>query len=532
MAHWLAGATVALVLGLMVGAVAAHLMRSRHLHWSWAAVGLALVVLGRSAFGGLTGMLTVAALGATVRGRRWHREDLEAGADLAEIAARRHRPADALGTIARRLGELWTGRAPTGWGSTHINAGDSRRWFVGERLIIGREQGGRPVSIRLGDAAGGTRTLVVGASGSGKTVTQTWIAIRAVGRGMGAIVIAPKHDRHMRDHLRAAAAAAGRPFIEWTPRGPSVYNPYARGGETQIADKVLAGERYTEPHYLRQAQRYLGHEMRALRAAGVEVGLRVLVRYLDPEQLELLARSLPESERRQAAHAYLDSLTARQRSDLAGVRDRLAIMAESEVGRWLDPQTPAAERFDLLAAVQARAVVYFSLESDDRPLFSQMLGGAIVQDLQTTAAALQHEPLPTIVVIDEFSALAAVQVARLFGRARSAGFSLVLGTQELSDLQLPGRDALRDQILGNLSTLIAHRQVVPESAELIASIAGTEGAWRSSRHNDGRRTITRAREPIVHPDAIKALVCGWAAVLELEAGGVHVTRILSADARG
>ena len=49
----------------------------------------------------------------------------------------------------------------------------------------------------------------------------------------------------------------------------------------------------------------------------------------------------------------------------------------------------APSDFDLLSAVSERAVVYFSLESDSRPLLSEMLGAAIVQDLQTTMACLQ-----------------------------------------------------------------------------------------------------------------------------------------------
>ena len=97
-------------------------------------------------------------------------------------------------------------------------------------------------------------------------------------------------------------------------------------------------------------------------------------------------------------------------------------------------------------------------------------------------------------MIDEFSALAAEQVVRLFGRARSAGFSLVLGTQELADLRLPGRDALLEQVMGNLTVLLAHRQVVPASAELIGEPGGHAGAWRTSRSSDGRVTRTRTRE--------------------------------------
>jgi type IV secretory pathway TraG/TraD family ATPase VirD4 len=263
-----------------------------------------------------------------------------------------------------------------------------------------------------------------------------------------------------------------------------------------------------------------------LRRSGLEATLNRIVHHLDPATLELLARQLPESEA-QATHSYLDSLTARQRNELAGVRDRLAILAESDVGPWLDPES-GARQFHLLEAVEDRAVVYFSLESDLRPLLIQMLGAAIVQDLQVTVAALQVRPVPTLAVIDEFSAVAAEQVVRLFGRSRSAGLSLLLGTQELSDLRLPGSERLLEQVMGNLSVLIAHRQVVPASAELITSLAGTRGAWRTSRHGDGRITRTRTRENVLGSDEVMRLGQGWAAVMVLTSGGsVRIARVFS-----
>ncbi len=96
-----------------------------------------------------------------------------------------------------------------------------------------------------------------------------------------------------------------------------------------------------------------------------------------------------------------------------------------------------------------------------------MLGGAIIQDLQSATAALQSSPVPTLALIDEFSAVASQQVVRLFGRARSAGISVVLGTQELSDLRLAGQERTLERVLGNVGVLLAHRQGVPESADLI-----------------------------------------------------------------
>jgi hypothetical protein len=516
--HWLMTTTIHLALGLAIGLLAARAMRSLHLRWTWAATALACVVLARSALGnGTASALGMAALCATVRGRRWHREDVEAGADLAEIAAARRGPLDALRSLARGV-ELRRGSAAVSW-------------FRGDRLIVGCEQDGRLVSIPLGGARSGTHTLVVGATRSGKTVTMTWMAVRAIEHGMGTIVVDPKGDRDLRRGLCNAALAAGRPFIEWTPQGPSVYNPYARGSETEIADKALAGERFTEPHYLRQAQRYLGHEARALRKTGSEVSLRALVAHLDPSRLEMLARALPESEA-QGVHDYLDSLTSRQQSDLAGVRDRLAIMAESDIGRWLDPRTPGVERLDLLDAAKAQAVVYFNLEADHRPLLAQMLGAAIVSDLQAMVAALQGRPLPTLAAIDEFSAIAPERVVGLFARASGAGVSLVLGTQELADMRVPGREMLLEQVLGNLSALIAHRQVVPASAELIAGMTEARGVWRTSRHGDGGLTRTRGLENALRAERIMSLPQAWAAVIGLSDGGsVHIARIFCSGLR-
>ncbi len=516
LARSLSSATVHCLLGLLLGVAAARLMRRRNLHWSLALLALAIGLLVRAALGRASLTLAVAAIVAALRGRRWHREDLEAGADLATLAKLRSGPLE----LARRAALWW--RAA---GSTPRSISRSRR--AGE-LVIGHDRRHRRVFVGLGDGGSGRHTLVVGATGSGKTVTQAWISVSAIERGMGAIVLDPKGDRAMREQLRRAAGDAGRRFIEWTPQGESVYNPYERGTDTEIADKTLAGERFTEPHYLRQAQRYLGHVVRALRASGREVSLRGIVELLDPDRLEVLARALPEAGA-EATHAYLDSLSGRQQADLSGVRDRLAILAESDVGPWLDPHTDG-DRFDLLGAIEARAVVYFSLESDRRPLLAQMLGAAIVQDLQTTVASLQGSPVPTLVVIDEFSAVAAEQVVRLFGRARSAGLSLLLGTQELSDLRPAGRERLLEQIMGNLSALIAHRQVVPASAELIASVAGSRGAWRVARHSDGRTTRTRTREAILDASEVMSLDPGWAAVIALAGpGGARIAQVLSAD---
>jgi len=506
--HGLIAALAPLLIALALGAIAAALLRRRHLHWSWAPFALALSLALAPMLGATGPFVLVASVAAAVRGRRRHREDLEAGADLGRTARSRLTP---LGTARRAAGHLADRRAA------------ARPRPARDTLVLGRDATGRAVCMPFGRELAG-HALVVGATGSGKTVTQTLIAEAAIADGRAVIAVDPKGDDGMRSRLAAAAARAGRRFVEWTPDGPCSYNPYARGGETEIADRLLAGEHFTEPHYLRQAQRYLGHAIRALRTCRREVSLAAVVELLDPQALESLLRELSEEEAARG-HAYLDSLTPRQLRDLAGIRDRLAILAESEVGRWLGA---GGERFDLLAACREQSVVVFRLEADSRPLIAQMLGAAIVQDLQSTVAALQRSPAPTLVVIDEFSALGARHVTALFGRARSAGVSLLLGTQELADLRLPGSERVLEQVMGNLSLLIAHRQVVPASAELIGRLAGERGCWRVSWSSGGRTTRTRSSEPLLGGDLLaelppgRAVLVGFGAARAVSVLDVHV----------
>jgi hypothetical protein len=111
--------------------------------------------------------------------------------------------------------------------------------------------------------------------------------------------------------------------------------------------------------------------------------------------------------------------------------------------------------------------------------------------------------------------------------------SLLLGTQELSDLRPPGRERLLEQVLGNLSLLVAHRQAVPASAELLASLAGRRDGWRIARHSDGRSTRTQVREPAIDAGRVMSLEPGSALVVAMD-GGVEpcFARILAPPAAG
>lgn len=503
---------LALVLfaAMLAGALIATVIHALHLAWNVALLGLPIGLLALFA-SPLIGLATFGALMlATAIAHRWQREDSRRG-----------------GVEANRS------RARRGLREMTIGARERRRWRAERvcdgRLALGEALGGVVATIPFGRSEG-VRAFIPGAPGSGKSVDLAVHAETYAANGQGVVAIDPKGDDGLRASLVAAAAANGRHFIEWAPTGSTVYNPLARGNPSEITDKALAGEDWSEPHYLRQAQRYINLELETMRAAGEwPPSLRVLLAYLDADRLDALCDRAGEIGERTSS--YLDSLSARQRADLGGVRDRLAVLAESELGRQLN-QREGGEEIDLLAALRAGDVVYFGLDADRYALASQMLGAAIVSDLVSLTGELQAEPVRGLVLIDEFAAVAADEVSRLLSRSRSAGLSVVLATQAFADLSVArtgdGTDSLRRQVLSHVDYVIAHRQSEPEAAELLGQMAGTKPAWSFAVAVNSKpfwqrsvfefasegHTRRRTREFVRHPDEFKRLRRGEAIVIE------------------
>lgn len=501
----LSEAVVPFMAGLVLGGLVLVYLRSRRLRWTWAPLlaplaSLAWLVSWRP---GLA--LAVAAVAAVGGGAHRHMEAIRRGGEEARAAR-------------EEIGPLVVAR------SLVAERGVRRRRRRGATLAIGRTPRGSVCRVPMGSPGEGRHVLVPGATGGGKTVTQAAIVEAHIDAGMAAAVVDPKGDGRLRATLRAAAAAAGVPCREWSPAGRVAYNPLASGSPDEIADKALAAHEWSEPHYEAATRRLLGVVTATMRAAGEwPPTLSGVVENMAPDRLDALAdRAGGEVGAR--ARSYVDGLDAGARSELRGGRNRLAVLAEGELGRRLDPARGEGGQIDLARALDRGEVVYFSVDADRYPLVSRLLTAALVMDLASLAAARQGGEAAAIVLIDEFGALATSQVARLLARCRGAGISLVLGTQSLADLRGvgTGEDTLVEQVISNVSYVVAHRIADPDSAERLARMAGTEPAWSRTEQVGGgffqapagAATRTRERDFIAHPDRFKRLPPGRAIVVQ------------------
>jgi conjugal transfer pilus assembly protein TraD len=430
------------------------------------------------------------------------------------------------------------------------------RWLAARRnqaqregndgVSLGRDRAGRMVVLEDGQLA--AHGVILGASGAGKSTTLLRVLCHQVARGRPVVALDLKGSPGFADALAAAAARAGRPCIVWSLDGDAHWNPLAHGNPTELKDKLIATERFTEPHYRRAAERYLQTALTVLgaRTHARAATLGEVVALCEPRRLAAAARTLPGPLRERVTD-YVAGLSPDQVSAVRGLGTRLAIITESHVGRVLEPAAAGAgATLDLRAALRGDVVAVFSLNSSTYGSLAAQIGTMVVQDLVGAAGArltagsgtapgatsprgadARSAPAgrgaapPALVAIDEFSALGADQILALFARGREAGVSVLLATQELTDLDRAAR-GLRDQVIGNTALKIVHRQDVPASAHAVAQMVGSERVWEETRHfgvaagpaglgpRGTRREVERFR---IHPDAVASLPTGAAVLI-------------------
>ncbi|MGZ4166637.1 MAG: type IV secretory system conjugative DNA transfer family protein [Solirubrobacteraceae bacterium] len=417
--------------------------------------------------------------------------------------------------------------------AARARAAERARHDAGQRpVVLGTDPAGRTVTLT--DRQLAAHALIVGASGAGKSTTMLGILDAQIRRGRPVVAIDMKGSPAFAAARTRGAAAAGRGVRAWSPDGPCRWNPLAHGNATALKDKLISTERFSEPHYQRAAERYVQTVLQVLHARGPGTPARLdeVVALMEPGGLAGAVRHMhgPLADR---VESYLDALTSDQVSAARGLGTRLALLSESCAGPYLLPGGPPAEAIDLRAGLEGGDVILFSLNSSVYGKLAAQLGALAIQDLVSASGyrltGTQLSRQPATIAIDEFSALGADHLLALLARARESGISVLTATQEMADLQraAPG---FRDQVLGIVGVKIAHRQDVPESAEMIARMAGTRWVWEETRHvrgllagGGGARASRREVERyLVHPNEIKTLPIGHA---------VALTKLPSADVR-
>jgi conjugal transfer pilus assembly protein TraD len=350
------------------------------------------------------------------------------------------------------------------------------------------ESGNRVIQT---DYAAALHTLVVGASGSGKTTTIMSKMRDAIKRGQGIVFIDLKGGNDVPLILHKFAKRYNREFSHWliqsregkysgpSETGPAYYDPLSRGDATRRTDMIIASREWSEQFYKQESQNYLQLLFNVLigNPKNETSTLSDVVSMLNPRALLNRARPLENNPIYTDIISGIEALNDERisqpkRNAIEGLRSQLEVLLNSSAGEWL-LVNPDGMNINLKQTAHRGDIVVFSLDSSQYPELSALVANLIIQDLKTVSSELREDPSPQPmqIFIDEFSAIGSENVIGFINKSRDAKMPVTLATQALGDLKRVN-SAFLDQLIGIISSFIIHRANKDDDAEVYAGLTG------------------------------------------------------------
>ncbi len=366
---------------------------------------------------------------------------------------------------------------------------------------------------------------VVGSTGSGKTDSVILpLFVQDIERGRGAVVMDAKGDLETFNKIHYPVKRVGREkdFLFFSlayPQKSNTYNPLLRGNPTELKDKIISSNIWTEEYYKSKAEETLLLLIQSLKEVHEIVTFHKLYELVSSEnKLRELAQRIKNPELQEIMLSILKKYSSFQ-NEHAGLKAALGMIARGEFALLVKDEKP---QIDLLDAYQNKKIVYFQLNTQGYEETAKRFGRIILQDLKTTSNYVQaympeRERSFFPIFVDEFSNFAYEPFIEFLNKARGAHMAITIAHQSLGDLQKAGNHFVK-QVLENCNIKIIMRQDDPQSIETYSRISGTQRTYKDTvqMHEDdptGMVSVRATEEFRLKPNTIRALGRGDAAII-------------------
>lgn len=335
---------------------------------------------------------------------------------------------------------------------------------------------------------------LLGATGSGKTITLRNMAYQLVTAGAGCLFIDFKGEVEIMHDLVRACHETGRQD-DFVYLSPVLSNKYLQ--ETATWNPLLSQNRTTSTtvsKLMDSFEKGVSTDSKGDYFAGVKFDLlltaclamdsigkpytfRDMALALSPEGLAALLAQTPDAEARRRIESLLTEYDDNPRMFSQNIKGTRVILEELASGMIAPLICTTRPTFDLYDAIVQQKVVYCYLPSMYAKRTMQAVAKMILAEIKLICARLQafETSRPNFaMIIDEFEECAGIPgVKDLFTKARSAGLSIIVGHQTLSDIDFEtGDKAFTESLMDNTATKLLMQLNSKKTAEMMADIIG------------------------------------------------------------
>jgi len=349
-------------------------------------------------------------------------------------------------------------------------------------------------------------SLIVGASGYGKTVAIDNLIYSDLKLGKPVLYIDPKGDQESLEQFINLCRLCDRDYQIFSEfyngTGAISLNPVKDGSATQIADRIHAAFSWSEEHYANCCYDALKSAIKTLKRLNQPISFASILKVIKDE-------SCPN-----------DPEAIFERKDITGIISRLEKVVDSDFGEKL-----AANGLSFKEIWGSGKCVYIGLPVLGYPVSARSLGKIILGDLTFAVydkyrnfTNPEYQKYKSIGVhIDELSAIITDEFIEILNKSRKAGMEFTFAIQSPSDLEKISPE-LKDQIFENTDNWLVFKQRLAKSATEISEAIGTRaGAKQTLRIEDGVKqelgSTREVEELIAHPNILKNLRPGQCILL-------------------
>lgn len=405
-------------------------------------------------------------------------------------------------------------------------------------FAMGRTVGRRLVMLNEKDCA--THGVVLGSTGSGKSVSLMWLAGALLDMGMDGCVIDLKEDTQedgLRDFLRGYAMVNNTPYQDLALSDETTrwwFNSFQGMGADEAREALLYSTDFDDNYHQNMCRKIMGQTLNLLFESH-EVAPE---RYSPPSMLEL-GRELELLEgggtlreriavvasvrgadyARDTYPALYDGVQQELRAEGKSFGLRITNLYDSTAGRTILRPSKTPDGVDRVPLDVTRpGITYIGLSAAAQHETAVTLSSMVLKRFAVMGAHVstgRATRRPRFLIIDEANVINVGLVKELLSRCRSAGIMVFLATQGANDWITPENGDAWVDISNNVTVGLFLRAGSPESAELAAQYIGTDRMIQTTQRVDDGEVVNSGSVSLkedfrVHPRELRNFDSGEA----------------------